>query len=93
MGVFAMHVPAATYSSTLLTPVVGALTSMISAAEAFSEDNVVATESALGALGKIVYFQRENSIVNDDVVNTFLSKLPLTNEEEEAKKSHKLLLE
>jgi hypothetical protein len=31
--------------------------------------------------------------VTEQVVNAFLSKLPLTNEEEEAKKSHKLLLE
>ncbi len=57
---------------------------MISAADAFSEDNVVATESALGALGKVIYFQRDNNIINDNVVNTFLSKLPLTNEQEEA---------
>ncbi len=28
---------------------------MISNAEAFSEDNVIATESALGALGKLIY--------------------------------------
>lgn len=66
---------------------------MISAADAFSEDNIVATESALGALGKVIYFQRDNNIVNDNVVNAFLSKLPLKNEEEEAQKSHMLLFE
>jgi hypothetical protein len=37
-----------------------ALNSMISASDAFSEDNVVATESALGALGRVIYFQRDN---------------------------------
>ena len=29
---------------------------MISAKDAFEEENVVATETALGAMGKLVYF-------------------------------------
>ena len=57
---------------------------MITDSEAFSDDNIVATESALGALGKVIYFQRDNKIINDNVVKEFLSKLPLKNEEEEA---------
>lgn len=66
---------------------------MISDSEAFSEDKVVATETALGALGKVIYFQKEGSIITDAVVNAFLEKLPLTNEEEEAQKTHKILCE
>ncbi len=66
---------------------------MISNPEAFSEDNVIATESALGALGKLIYTQRENNIITDAVVNTFLAHLPLTHEEEEAKKTHRLFFE
>eukprot|EP00347_Sterkiella_histriomuscorum_P001538 403371652 len=93
MGVFSIYIPSATYQTTLLPQVFTALNSMISAADAFTEDNVVATESALGALGKVIYFQRDNQVINEQVVNTFLSKLPLTNEEEEAQKSHKLFLE
>jgi len=92
MGVFALYIPAANYSAALPN-VTKALNSMISGAEAFSEDNVVATESALGALGKLIYTQRENSIITDAVVNTFLSHLPLTHEEEEAQKTHKLFFE
>ena len=63
---------------------------MITAQDAFEEINVVATESALGAMGKIIYFQKDNNLINDTVVNNFLSKLPLVNEEEEAQKSHML---
>jgi len=92
LGVFAMNIPVASYTAQL-PEVVKALNSMIQGSEAFSEDNVVATESALGALGKIVYFQRDNNIINDNVVNTFLNYLPLKNEEEEAQKSHMLLME
>ena len=60
------------------------------------EDNLVATESALGALGKLIYFQRQTlpSIITDQVViEGFLNKLPLLNEEEEAQKSHRILME
>ena len=64
---------------------------MISDAEAFSDDNVVATESALGALGKVIYAQRKDcGLLSDGVVAAFLDKLPLTHEEEEAQKTHKL---
>ncbi len=66
---------------------------MITSADAFSEEKVVSTENALGALGKIIYFQRENTIITDDVVKTFLSKLPLQNEEDEAQKTHKIFFE
>lgn len=66
---------------------------MVSAKDAFDEENVVATENALGALGKVIYFQKENNVVTDAMVNEFLSKLPMTHEEEEAKKSHMLFLQ
>lgn len=41
---------------------------MITSKDAFSEENVVATESALGALGKLVYFQRDNKFITEDIV-------------------------
>jgi hypothetical protein len=89
-GVFAMNIPKANYN-VMLSNIYNALNSMISEKDAFSEDKIVATESALGALGKLIYFQRDNNIINDNVVNGFLSKMPLENEEEEAQKSHNLL--
>jgi hypothetical protein len=55
----------------------------------------VATESAIGALGRIISFQRQSApaIITDIVVSSFLDKLPLKNEEEEAQKTHKMLFE
>jgi hypothetical protein len=55
MGVFSMYIPKGTYT-TVLGNVFTAINSMVSAADAFSEDNIVATESALGAIGKMIYF-------------------------------------
>lgn len=66
---------------------------MIGDKDAFTDDRIIATESALGALGKVIYFQRDNKIITDNVVNDFLTKLPLKNEEEEAQKSHKIFFE
>ncbi len=57
---------------------------MVSASEAFSEDNIVATESAIGAMGKVIYTQKDDNIITDAVVNSFLTLLPLKHEEEEA---------
>lgn len=92
MGVFATHIPTSLYGAQL-PKVLKCLNEMISDEEAFNEENVIATESALGALGKVIYFQKDNNMVNDAMVNEFLKKLPLTHEEEEACKSHQLLLE
>ena len=57
---------------------------MVKDKDAYEEENVVATENAVGALGKVIYYQRDNSIINDDIVSIFLKALPLKNEEEEA---------
>lgn len=67
--------------------------SVIFAEDAEEDENIVATENAVGALGKVIYFQKDNNVVTDETVKKFLSKLPLTSEEEEAQKSHKLFLQ
>jgi len=59
-GVFSKSIPSAAYTA-IAPQVMHALNSMISAADAFSEDLVVSTESALGALGKIIYYQRQSA--------------------------------
>lgn len=87
LGVFSMFITPNNYKAVLKNTVTLVM-SMIKAADAFEEDNVVATETAIGALGKMIYFQRDGQIINEDVVNMFISKLPLKNEEEEATKSH-----
>jgi len=93
-GIFAMHIPSANYGA-IAPQVLQALNSVISDPQAFEEDNVVATESALGALGRIIIFQRQSApaLITDAVIATFLDKLPLKHEEEEAQKTHKLLFE
>jgi hypothetical protein len=60
LGVFSKYIPNASYSA-IAPQVLHALNSMISAADAFTEDLVVSTESALGALGKIIYNQRQSA--------------------------------
>jgi len=89
-----MHIPSASYAS-LAPQTLQAINSVITDSKAFEEDNIVATESALGALGRIIIFQRESApaLVTDSVVASFLDCLPLKNEEEEAQKTHKLFFE
>jgi hypothetical protein len=52
---------------------------------AMDEDNSVSTECAVGALGKVVYYQSNDQTL----AKKFLSALPLKNEEEEAQNVHK----
>lgn len=85
LGVFSMYVPKETFP---LAQVFTVLNSMVSASDAFSEEKAVASESALGAIGKLIYFQRDGTIVNDAVVNGFLSKIPFRYEETEAQTTH-----
>ena len=66
---------------------------MISEEDAFEDEKIVASETAVGALGKIIYFHKDNQTINDEGVILFLGKLPLTSEEEEATKSHLLFME
>lgn len=93
-GIFSMHIPVGTYAS-IAPQILHALNSVISDAQAFEEDYIVATESAIGGLGKIICFQRQAApaLITDSVVASFFDKLPLKNEEEEAQKTHKMLFE
>jgi hypothetical protein len=93
-GIFAMHIPTANYGA-IAPQILQALNSVISDSQAFEEDNVIATESAIGALGRIIMFQRQAApaLITDSVFSTFLDKLPLKHEEEEAQKTHKILFE
>lgn len=55
MGVFAMFITPTAYKP-IIKESYNAVISMINNKEAFEEDNVVATETAIGALGKMIYF-------------------------------------
>jgi hypothetical protein len=55
MGVFSMFISNKAYAP-LIANVYNALISMIKSQNAFEDENVVATENAIGALGKVIYF-------------------------------------
>ena len=54
-GVFSMFAPSNLYSAAL-PHVAAALNSIITESDSMSEDKAVATENAIGALGKVIYF-------------------------------------
>ena len=54
-----------------------------------NEDKAIATECAIGALGKLVYFQFDGALVTDKVASSFIGLLPLVAEPEEAQNVHK----
>lgn len=59
-----------------------------------NQDKVVCTETAIGALGKFALYQLDgNQEMRNQVLDKFLSCLPLKNESEEAQNVHKMLLE
>mmetsp|Transcript_8900 Transcript_8900/g.6653 ORF Transcript_8900/g.6653 Transcript_8900/m.6653 type:complete len:441 (-) Transcript_8900:55-1377(-) len=92
LGVFSTFIPAPAFAAHL-PGIYHGLVQMIGEKGAYEDEKVVATENAVGALGKLIYFHKDNQIINDEGVLLFLSKLPLKNEEEEATKSHRLFLE
>jgi hypothetical protein len=65
---------------------------IISAVNAFDEDNMVQTENAMGALARLCYSQMDGSILTEADLEGVLSKMPFKNEQEEAQMSHKILL-
>ena len=89
MGIFASHIPQTSYAK-ILPNTFQAVISMITAQDAYEDENIVATETAVGALGKLIYKHKDNQIINDQSVLLFCTKLPLVAEEEEATKTHML---
>ena len=65
---------------------VGSIQKIMTAPNAFEEDNVTATENAIGALGRIAVSHRA------DLYNDFVRYLPIKHDEEEARAVHKLFL-
>jgi len=88
LGVIAMQTPEGAFS-VVKPQVQHCIHQMVSAKDAYEEENVVATECAISSLGKLVYFQN----LGDEAAKHFLSLLPLKNEFEEARNTHKLLVQ
>eukprot|EP00831_Metopus_contortus_P084977 TRINITY_DN9770_c0_g1_i3.p4 TRINITY_DN9770_c0_g1~~TRINITY_DN9770_c0_g1_i3.p4 ORF type:complete len:120 (+),score=29.80 TRINITY_DN9770_c0_g1_i3:211-570(+) len=58
-----------------------------------SEEKEGATETAIGALGKICYFHFDGTLVTYPLFHEFLSLLPITSDKEEAQNAHHIFLE
>ena len=68
------------------------LISLITHPEAKDDDRIIATETFVGALGKVALFQK--STLNEETVrNLYFQNLPLKAETEEALTAHDLLFE
>jgi len=70
------------------------LSNIIMHQNAYTEERVVATECAIGALGRIAVYQGEPSDkLSQEVLMKFLQLLPLKHEPEEAQNVHYMLLQ
>mmetsp|Transcript_5142 Transcript_5142/g.3602 ORF Transcript_5142/g.3602 Transcript_5142/m.3602 type:complete len:99 (+) Transcript_5142:874-1170(+) len=65
----------------------------ISLPEAFNEENIVQSESCMGALAKLCYKQLDNKNLTSADLVAVLSRMPYGAEETEAQTSHKTLIE
>jgi hypothetical protein len=74
-------------------PTSKAILSLIDHPQALTPERIVCTECAIGALGKLALFQNNNDLkVRGEILNKFLSLLPLKNEAEEAQNVHRMFL-
>jgi len=80
--------------STYLPTVVPKLLNIINNKDCWSEERAEFTDNAIGALGKICLFQLSmNNQESVQVMNQFLSLMPLHHDSEEAQAINKLFLE
>lgn len=90
MGVFAHYIPKGSFTN--MPEVVAFLTGLISSPEAFTDDELLeCSENAISAFLKVSSFQKEGTMIHDELICNLLSKLPLKEDEEEAKNCHKFL--
>ena len=91
-GVMSQKTPSNIFS-TYYETIYNDLNQVISNPKAFSEDNIVCTECAIAAFGKLGLFQPNQDLkIRENIVTSFLSALPLKNEAEEAQNTHLILL-
>ena len=77
-----------------LPQILQSLHALLSEPDARTDDEKAErTDNVIGALGKIVLFHFDNSLINIKVLKEYLSLLPLYSDSEEAQSVHKLLFE
>ena len=59
---------------------------------AFSDENIVATENAMGALAKLAYKQMDGVNVTEEDLVGVLGQMPFKSDECESQKSHSILV-
>ena len=77
----------------MLAQAVGVCKHILQDEEAFEEDNIVCTESTMGALAKIAYKHMDGTNVTSADLVGVLSRMPFTADETEAMSSHRILIE
>lgn len=92
LGVFGFYLTQEQFAP-FIAQTVTMIKTKISLPEAFDQDNIVASESSMGALAKLCYRQLDGkNLTNADLV-AVLSRMPYGAEETEAQTTHKTLLE
>lgn len=61
--------------------------------EAFSEDNLIITESTLGAIAKMAYNHMDGKLITHADLTGVLSKMPFTSFDGESCSSHRHLID
>ncbi len=90
IGLIAQHAPE--QFKEILPAAVEVLAKVIKESDSRSEEKAVATECAIGAVGKIALFHFGTGIAGEPVLREYLALLPLKAESEEAQNVHGLLL-
>ena len=88
LGLVAQYAPA--QFKEILPATIEALAKVIQEKDSRSEEKAIATECAIGAVGKIVLFNYDGGIVGQTMVQQYLALLPLKAESEEAQNVHRL---
>ena len=91
-GVIASRLPPEQYAP-YAERIFGVLEEVINVPDNMSEDNSYATENAISSLLKLVYYQRDGTIVTDQHTKKYLGYLPLKEDLDEALAVNKSLIE
>ncbi|ORY77670.1 importin subunit beta-3 [Protomyces lactucae-debilis] len=79
--------------SDLVAQSLGTLFALIEAPEARSDDNIYATENACCSIAKILRFNSSKVVQPDQIIERWLSTLPVTHDEEDAPYAYRFLAE
>lgn len=91
LGIFGYFTPKGAFAAQLPKSV-QIIKEVISAPDAFDEDNLVQTENAMSALARLCYSQMDGSVLTEADLEGVFSKMPFKAEQEECQMSNRILL-